>query len=276
MLDPRTLTHVQLATIVTEVQKILWQGFKPIPDFPREYGDYWNPVKEDDGDALEQIADVMADAHLMPPDLMPVDLAVLAAPPKVLDAIELLWAARILNSLVRVHRNVVLKRRRAALCPRFSHFLEGSRMATVCLHCGACQSRSMILSFMNAANSQEELKERFRRLLRIGLDMEKRPAGESAKAPAVATGSAAAHQDRGRRPSPNEWAENRSPAQSMASLSGMSLSSASRSLPVSTRLFGLWMIGLSIAVALRLSLSEMNWLRHGTQRQHNNLAPCGC
>jgi Fe-S-cluster formation regulator IscX/YfhJ len=107
MLDPRTLTHVQLATIVTDVQKILWQESKPIPDFPREYGDYWNPAKEEDGDMLEQIADVLADADLMPPDFMPVDLTVLAAPPRVLDAIELLWAARILSGLVRVHRNVV-------------------------------------------------------------------------------------------------------------------------------------------------------------------------
>ncbi|HYV34215.1 MAG TPA: hypothetical protein VE988_00840 [Gemmataceae bacterium] len=107
MLDPRTLTHSQLASIVADVQKILWQESKPIPDFPREYGDYWNPAKEDDGDALEQIADVLADADLMPPDCMPVDLAVLAVPPKVLDANELLWAARIMNSLVRVHRNFV-------------------------------------------------------------------------------------------------------------------------------------------------------------------------
>jgi hypothetical protein len=99
MLDPRTLTHAQLASVVADVQKILWQESKPIPDFPREYGDYWNPAKQEDGDKLEQIADVLVDADLMPPDFMPVDLAVLAAPPRVLDAIELLWAARILNSL---------------------------------------------------------------------------------------------------------------------------------------------------------------------------------
>ncbi|HYV39389.1 MAG TPA: hypothetical protein VE988_27115 [Gemmataceae bacterium] len=114
MLDPRTLTHAKLVSIVTDVQKILWQESRLLPDLPREMGDYWNPAKEDDGDALEQIADVLADADLMPPDFMPVDLAVLAAPPMVLDAIELLWAARILNSLVRVHRNVVPA---ARLCP---------------------------------------------------------------------------------------------------------------------------------------------------------------
>ena len=42
-----------------------------------------------------------------PPDFMPVDLAAQLSPPRVIDANELLWAARILAALVRVHRNVI-------------------------------------------------------------------------------------------------------------------------------------------------------------------------
>jgi hypothetical protein len=72
--------------------------------FPREYGDYWNPGKEDDGEALEHIADVLDYFDLKPLDFMPVDLADQLAPSTVIDANELLWAARILDSLVRVHR----------------------------------------------------------------------------------------------------------------------------------------------------------------------------
>ena len=44
---------------------------------------------------------------LKPPDFMPVDSAAQLAPPTVIDANELLWAARILEALVRVHRNVI-------------------------------------------------------------------------------------------------------------------------------------------------------------------------
>jgi hypothetical protein len=42
-----------------------------------------------------------------PPDFMPVDLAAQLVTPRVIDANELLWAARILAALVRVHRNVI-------------------------------------------------------------------------------------------------------------------------------------------------------------------------
>ena len=42
-----------------------------------------------------------------PPDFIPVDLADQLAPSTVIDANQLLWAARILASLVRVHRNVI-------------------------------------------------------------------------------------------------------------------------------------------------------------------------
>jgi hypothetical protein len=56
-------------------------------------------------ETLEEIADVLAD--LKPPDLMPVELAAQGAPSSVIDANELLWAARILAGLVRVHRNVI-------------------------------------------------------------------------------------------------------------------------------------------------------------------------
>ena len=38
---------------------------------------------------------------------MPVDLAAQLSPPGVIDANELLWAARILAGLVRVHRKVI-------------------------------------------------------------------------------------------------------------------------------------------------------------------------
>jgi hypothetical protein len=72
MLDPRALTHAQLAEIVADVQAILWQESRMRPDDPRQYGDYWNPGKEDDGEGLEQIADILADADLKPPDYMPV------------------------------------------------------------------------------------------------------------------------------------------------------------------------------------------------------------
>jgi hypothetical protein len=35
MLDPRTLTHAQLAEIVADVQAILWQESRMLPDDPR-------------------------------------------------------------------------------------------------------------------------------------------------------------------------------------------------------------------------------------------------
>ena len=56
MVDPRTLTHAQLADLVADVQAILWQESRMLPDDPRQYGDYWNPGKEDDGEGLEQIS----------------------------------------------------------------------------------------------------------------------------------------------------------------------------------------------------------------------------
>jgi hypothetical protein len=104
MLDPHTLTHAQLAAIVADVQAILWKESRPFPDFPREYGEYWNPAKEWDADTLEEIADVLSD--FKPPDFMPVDVPERHAP-AVIDANELLWAARALASLVRLHRNVI-------------------------------------------------------------------------------------------------------------------------------------------------------------------------
>jgi hypothetical protein len=107
MLDPRALTHAQLASIVADVQAILWKESRLLPEFPREYGDYWNPAKEWEADTLEQIGDVLADADLKPPDFMPVDLAAQLARRTMIEANELLWAARILAGLVRVHRNVI-------------------------------------------------------------------------------------------------------------------------------------------------------------------------
>jgi len=105
MLNPRALTHAQLAEIVAHVQAILWQESRMLPDFPREYGNYWNPAKEWEAETVEEIADVLDDFR--PPDFMPVDLAAELARPTVIDANELLWAARILEALVRVHRNVI-------------------------------------------------------------------------------------------------------------------------------------------------------------------------
>src|SRR5262245_53303714 len=107
MLNPRALTHSQLAEIVADVQAILWQESRMLADFPREYGEYWNPAKEWDSETVEQIADVLDSFDLKPPDFIPVDLANQLAPSTVIDANELLWAARILDSLVRVHRNVI-------------------------------------------------------------------------------------------------------------------------------------------------------------------------
>ena len=54
---------------------------------------------------MEEIADVLDDFR--PPDFMPVDLAAQLYRPTVIDANELLWVARILSGLVRVHRNVI-------------------------------------------------------------------------------------------------------------------------------------------------------------------------
>ena len=82
-----------------------------LPHFPREYGEYWNPAKEWDAETVEEIANVLDAADLKPPDFMPVDLAAQLAPTTVIDANELLWAARILAGLVRMHRNVILDMR---------------------------------------------------------------------------------------------------------------------------------------------------------------------
>jgi hypothetical protein len=105
MLNPRALTHAQLAEIVADVQAILWQESRMLPDDPRQYGEHWNPAKEWDAETVEEIADVLDDFR--PPDFMPVDVAAELARPTVIDANELLWAARILEALVRVHRNVI-------------------------------------------------------------------------------------------------------------------------------------------------------------------------
>jgi len=81
-----------------------------LPDDPRQYGDYWNPGKEDDGEGLEQIADVLTDSDLKSPEYMPVakpEVAAEGPAPRVIDPNELLWAARIMSGLVRVHRNVI-------------------------------------------------------------------------------------------------------------------------------------------------------------------------
>jgi len=107
MLDPRALTHAQLAEIVADVHAILWQESRMLPDDPRQLGQYWNPAKEWDAETVEEIADVLDTFDLRPPDFMPVDLAAQLYRPTVIDANELLWAARILAALVRVHRNVI-------------------------------------------------------------------------------------------------------------------------------------------------------------------------
>src|SRR5262245_23302663 len=90
MLNPRALTQAQLAEIVADVQAILWQESRMLPDFPREYGQYWNPAKEWDSETVEQIADVLDSFDLKPPDFIPVDLADQLAPSTVIDANELL------------------------------------------------------------------------------------------------------------------------------------------------------------------------------------------
>src|SRR5262245_28841024 len=107
MLNPRALTHAQLAALVADVQAILWQESHMRPDDPRQYGEYLNPGKEWEIETVEEIADVLDSFDLKPPDFMPVDLADRLAPSTVIDANELLWAARILDSLVRLHCNVI-------------------------------------------------------------------------------------------------------------------------------------------------------------------------
>src|SRR5688572_13312149 len=83
MLDPRALTHAQLAEIVADVQAILWQESRMLPDDPRQYGQYWNPAKEWAAETVEEIADVLDDFR--PPDVMPVDLAAKLARPGVAE-----------------------------------------------------------------------------------------------------------------------------------------------------------------------------------------------
>jgi hypothetical protein len=90
------LTDARLAAIVADVQPILWKESRMLPDFPREYGDYWRYRGRD-----RRRVD-----RLEPPDFTPVDLAERVVP-TVIDANELLWAARVLAILVRVHRNVI-------------------------------------------------------------------------------------------------------------------------------------------------------------------------
>jgi len=80
-------------------------GIAHVSRLPRKYGNYWNPAKEWEPETIEEIADVLDDFR--PPDFMPVDLAAQLPQSPVIDANELLWAARILAALVRVHRNVI-------------------------------------------------------------------------------------------------------------------------------------------------------------------------
>ena len=63
MRDRRTLTHSQLAAIVADVQAILWKESRMLPDFPREYGDYWNPAKEREPELIEQVAEILDEAR---------------------------------------------------------------------------------------------------------------------------------------------------------------------------------------------------------------------
>jgi hypothetical protein len=110
MLDPRTLPHAQLAAIVADVQAILWKESRLLPDFPREYGDYWNPAKEWEPEHIEQVGEILDEAGLRPLEFMPVEDRVDAPTPPVIDPDELLWAARVLASLVRLPRNVIRAR----------------------------------------------------------------------------------------------------------------------------------------------------------------------
>jgi hypothetical protein len=64
MRDPRTFTHAQLVSIVADVQAILWQESRMLPDDPRQYGEYWNPAKEWESQTVEEIADVLDAADL--------------------------------------------------------------------------------------------------------------------------------------------------------------------------------------------------------------------
>ena len=61
--NPRALTHAQLADIVADVQAILWQESRMLPDDPRQYGQYWNPAKEWEQETVEEIADVLDANH---------------------------------------------------------------------------------------------------------------------------------------------------------------------------------------------------------------------
>ena len=53
MLNPRALTHAQLAEIVAEVQAILWQESRMLPDDPRQYGCRSSMTKSNNQEVFE-------------------------------------------------------------------------------------------------------------------------------------------------------------------------------------------------------------------------------
>ena len=80
------------------------EGVANVARLPQGIRRVLDPAKE-----LELIAEILEVAGLKPPDFMPVDLAERDTP-TVIDANELLWAARVLASLVRLPRNVIRAR----------------------------------------------------------------------------------------------------------------------------------------------------------------------
>jgi hypothetical protein len=81
MSHPNDLEASALAAIVAEIQEILWRESRPDPDDRRDYKDYWNPRREEDGEEVQKIAELLANYGLMPCDEMPVQVWSAEGPP---------------------------------------------------------------------------------------------------------------------------------------------------------------------------------------------------
>jgi hypothetical protein len=71
---PDHLPPQDLAELLAAIQEVLWKQSRANPDDRRDYLDYWNPHKEWDDDELEEIALLLTDAGLSPPEDMPCEV----------------------------------------------------------------------------------------------------------------------------------------------------------------------------------------------------------
>jgi hypothetical protein len=68
---PDRLQPQDAAALLAEIQEVLWKQARVNPDDRRDYLDYWNPHKEWDADDVEEIARLLTEAGLCPPEDMP-------------------------------------------------------------------------------------------------------------------------------------------------------------------------------------------------------------